>query len=101
MLETDPRHWSPGLSFDPDKGSVVREPPGEGVGYWVGAPSVTFCPKLKRFYMVYRLRRPRGVHPDRGAEIRIAYSRDGVTFEDIWSGTKDLLDSTSIERCAL
>jgi hypothetical protein len=51
--------------------------------------------------MVYRLRRPRGDHPDRGAETRIAYSRDGISFEDIWSGTKDQLETTSIERSAL
>ncbi|MFH1922521.1 MAG: hypothetical protein ABIP48_21885 [Planctomycetota bacterium] len=101
MSENDPRHWAQWSSFDPAKGTVVREPPGEGPGYWAGAPGVTFHNKLEQFYMVYRLRRPRGVEPDRGAEIRIAHSRDGVTFEDVWSGTKDQLDTTSIERCSL
>jgi hypothetical protein len=101
MPGDDPRNWSPWLAFDPAKGAVVREPPGEGPGYWVGAPGVTYCHSLRRFYMVYRLRRPRGVEPDRGAEIRIATSRDGITFDDVWTGTKDQLDSTSIERCAL
>jgi len=62
---------------------------------------VTFCKKLQHFYMVYRLRWPRGTHPDRGAEVRIAYSRDGITFDDIWSGRKEQLESPSIERCAL
>jgi len=101
VSENDPRHWAQWSSFDPTKGTVVREPPGEGPGYWAGAPGVTYCGKLNRFYMVYRLRRPRGVEPDRGAEIRIATSRDGIMFDDIWSGTKDLLGTTSIERCAL
>jgi hypothetical protein len=101
MPERDPRHWTPCCGFDPEKGTVVRQPPGQGPGYWVGAPGVTFDKKLQRFYMVYRLRRPRGVHPDRGAEIRIATSRDGMTFDDIWSGTKDQLGTSSIERCAL
>jgi len=101
MSENDPRHWGQWLSFNPAKGTVVREPPGEGPGYWAGAPGVTYHRKLERFYMVYRLRRPRGLEPDRGAEIRIAYSRDGVTFQDVWSGTKDQLGTSSIERCAL
>lgn len=53
------------------------------------------------FYLSYRLRRQKGDHPDRGAETRIACSSNGVEFEDIWSGHKATLDSTSIERCAL
>ena len=101
MPENDPRHWTPCCTFDPAAGTVVREPPGEGPGYWAGAPGVTYDKKFERFHMVYRLRRPRGVHPDRGAEIRIANSRDGIVFNDIWSGTKDQLGTSSIERCAL
>ena len=62
---------------------------------------MTYDAQTETFFLVYRLRRPRGVHPDRGAEIRIASSRDGIQFEDIWSGHKDSLGSTSIERCAL
>ena len=89
------------MTFDPAQGTVIRQPPGEGRGYWAGAPGVTFDAATGQFYLVYRLRRPRGVHPDRGAEIHIAASRDGMVFDDIWSATKDLLDTTSIERCAL
>jgi hypothetical protein len=51
--------------------------------------------------MTYRIRRPRGVQPDRGGEARIARSTDGETWEDIWSVTKDRFGSASIERCAL
>ena len=54
MSEHDPRHWAQWSSFDPEKGTMVREPPGEGPGYWVGAPGVTFHNKLERFYMPER-----------------------------------------------
>lgn len=101
MPADDARDWGPCLSFDPGEGIVVREPPAAGPGYWAGAPGVTFDAQVEQFRLVYRLRRPRGVQPDRGAEIRIATSRDGVVFEDIWSGTKDQLGTASIERCAL
>jgi hypothetical protein len=101
MPSNDPRRWARCCDFDPTGGTVVREPLGEGPGYWAGAPGITYCGKLSRFYMVYRLRHPRGVEPDRGAEIRIAISRDGIVFDDIWSGTKDQLGTSSIERCAL
>jgi len=53
------------------------------------------------FYCLYRVRRPRGVEPDRGAEVHLARSADGVAFEDIWTGTKDQLGTTSIERSAI
>lgn len=101
MPQRDPRHWAPFPRLDPAAGTVVRRPPGAGRGYWAGAPGVTYDAGLDTFYLVYRLRRPRGVEPDRGAEIRIAASRDGIAFDDVWSGLKKQLDTTSIERCAL
>ncbi len=101
MPENNPRHFAPVLQFDPEQGTVIREAPGKGPGYWAGAPGATYDRKLQQFYIVYRMRRPRGVDPDRGGEIRIATSRDGIGFEDIWQGTKDQLNTTSIERCAL
>lgn len=97
--QAKPRTWPDAPLFEPEQGLVVREPPGVGAGYWAGAPGV--CQDGDEFYLVYRLRRPRGVNPDRGAEVRIARSRDGLEFADIWQGTKDQLGSTSIERCAL
>jgi hypothetical protein len=96
-----PFHCASFAPFDPAQGFIVRQPPGEGAGYWVGAPGAMFDSVDGRFYLVYRLRRPRGVNPDRGGEVRIAASADGIFFEDIWSGTKDQLESPSIERCAL
>ncbi len=101
MAQDDPRDLAAFPAFDPGQGQVIRQPPGTGPGYWAGAPSVTFDREAGDFYLVYRLRRPRGVEPDRGAEVRIAKGRDGVSFEDIWTGSKDQLGSTSIERCAL
>jgi hypothetical protein len=101
MLSTDPRCWAPLFDLDPRQGTVIRTPPGEGRGYWVGAPGVTYDAHSGEFLLVYRLRRPRGVEPDRGAEIRVATSRDGIVFDDVFRATKDLLDTTSIERCAL
>ncbi len=87
--------------FDATRGDVIRDPLSNEDGYWVGAPGATFEPETEDFYLTYRIRRPRGVVPDRGAEIRIAKSKDGIHFDDIWSGTKDQLSTTSIERCAL
>ena len=100
-MPIDPRHWAQFRLFDPQEGKVIREPLGEGNGYWVGAPGAFVDPESAQFYLTYRIRRPRGVTPDRGAEVRIAESRDGVTFTDVWTGTKDLLNTTSIERSAL
>ena len=101
MIPSNPRQWASLPDFDPEQGTIIRQPPGKAPGYWVGAPGVTYDAAGGCFYLVYRVRRPPGVHPDRGAEVRIARSRDGVTFDDIWSGTKDQLRSPSIERCAL
>src|SRR2546423_5300301 len=48
--------------------------------------------------LAYRLRAPR---PVRGYELRLARSRDGRRFEDIWSLHKDALGSSSIERACV
>ncbi len=87
--------------FDPALGTVVESPPGEGRGYWAGAPGVTYDEHDGFFYLIHRVRRPRGVHPDRGAEIHLSRSRDGIDFETIWTGSKEQLHSASIERCAI
>jgi hypothetical protein len=80
---------------------VVREPPGSSPGYWAGAPGVYYAADERAFYLSYRLRRPRGVEPDRGGEARIARSTDLHRFDDIWSATKDRYGSASIERSAI
>jgi hypothetical protein len=82
-------------------GQVVREPVGFEQGYWAGAPGFYYAKDEKAFYVTYRLRRPRGVQPDRGGEARIARSTDLKNFSDIWSVTKDAYRSASIERSAI
>src|SRR5262245_20674639 len=82
-------------------GSVIREPVGREDGYWAGAPGVYYSPKEPAWYLTYRIRRPRGVAPDRGGEARIARSTDLSSWEDVWHVTKDQFESASIERCAL
>ncbi|MBU6402304.1 MAG: hypothetical protein KGS61_18450 [Verrucomicrobia bacterium] len=82
-------------------GKIIREPVAPGNGYWAGAPEVFHAPEEGALYLTYRIRRPRGVAPDRGGEARIARSIDFERFEDVWSVTKDRFASASIERCAL
>jgi predicted GH43/DUF377 family glycosyl hydrolase len=79
-------------------GTVVREPVGAGNGYWIGCPGLWHDTRDGAFYLTYRIRRPRGVAPDRGGEVRIARSTDLATFEDVWTMTKDQVQSASIER---
>jgi len=83
------------------RGQILREPVGFENGYWVGAPEVFYAADEKACYLTYRIRRPRGVAPDRGGEARIARSTDFQNFQDVWSVTKDQFRTASIERCAL
>jgi hypothetical protein len=85
--------------WDPEAGITVLEPPGRGRGWWVGCPSV--LDDGDRVLLAYRKRRPRGLPDDRGYECCIAASIDGVRFDDVWSVTKDVLQSTSMERLCL
>ena len=80
---------------------VVRPPEAAGAGHWAGAPGVFYARNENAFYLTYRIRRPRGVAPDRGGEARIARATDPRHFEDVWSVTKDRYDTASIERSAL
>jgi len=84
--------------FDPEQGETVLDPPGSGAGYWTGAPGVTFDRGRNRFYLYYRIRVPR---PGRGVECRIAESRDGLHFTDIWRARKEEFPTSSMERGAL
>jgi hypothetical protein len=85
--------------FDPSEGITVREPMDSGAGWWAGAPSATFDSADETFYIYYRLRKPREL--GRGTDCRIAASRDGISFEDIWAATRDDFDSPSVERSSL
>jgi hypothetical protein len=83
------------------RGEIIRGPVGSGPGYWAGAPGVLYSIRERVWYLTYRIRRPRGVEPDRGGEARIARSGDLKNWDDVWSVTKDKFDSVSIERCCL
>jgi hypothetical protein len=82
------------LAFDPSAGSIVREPPGAGYGYWAGGHKVTWDPEVG-FVLFYRLRTP--LERGRGGLCRVAVSRDGRAFEDVWEASKEDLAAGSIE----
>ena len=72
-------------------------PPGEGSGYWAGAPSAVRSDGC--FYLAYRLRRPVG--DGRGYAVVIARSNDGVELETIDVIEKDDVGAESLERPGL
>lgn len=81
------------LRFDPTRGTVIREPPGRGYGYWAGGHKVFW--DGARFVLFYRLRTP--LEHGRGGLARLAVSTDGFNFDDVWEVDKSQLASTSIE----
>lgn len=83
------------------QGTVIREPVGNDKGYWVGCPGAFYDEAERAWYLTYRIRRPRGVQPDRGGEVRIARSTDLKHWDDVLRITKDQYNSASIERSAL
>ena len=92
--------WLGGVPlFDPSQGSTVIASPGQGPGWWVGAPSALYDRESGLTYLYYRVRKPRAL--GRGGECRIAASRDGLNFETVWSAKKDAFGSPSIERGCL
>ena len=100
MVEHSGLRWfNTGPLFDPERGTVVREPEGRGSGWWVGAPSALFDPERKRFYLYYRQRRP--LAEGRGWRIAVAESADGIRFTEIWHATKEQFQSSSIERSCI
>jgi len=82
-------------------GTLIREPVGNEQGYWSGAPGWTWDETDQAAYVCYRIRRPRGVEPDRGGESRIAKTTDFKNFADVWSVQKSDYNSASIEKSAL
>lgn len=82
-------------------GKIIREPVAFEGGYWAGAPGVFYAADERAWYLTYRIRRPRGVAPDRGGEARIARSTDLQNWQDVWSVTKDKFNTASIERAAI
>jgi hypothetical protein len=81
----------------PDRSVVVVPPPGDGQGYWAGAPSAVESGGL--IYLAYRLRRPLG--QGRGYAVAVARSIDGERFETLLTIGKEELGTESLERPAL
>lgn len=82
-------------------GTVIREPVGKEPGYWVGCPGAFYDTTERAWYLTYRIRRPRGVQPDRGGEVRIARSTDLAKWDDVLTIHKDQYQSASIERSCI
>lgn len=99
-VESFGRRWFGAVPlFDPEAGTVVGEAPGSGPGYWAGACSALYDDDVRKFYLYYRLRKPREL--GRGYECRIAESTDGIRFTDIWSATREQFGSPSVERSCI
>ena len=86
--------------FDPLDGAVVVEPPGDGDGYWAGAPSAVYDMSTNQFYLSYRLRSPSGDRGwlGRGGETVIAAGSPCEGFEKVWSARKEDFEALSIEK---
>ncbi len=81
-----------------DAATVVAEAPGEGRGYWAGAPSAVLGVD-GTYWLAYRLRRPVGV--GRGYANVVARSSDGERFETVLVLDRRQFDCDSLERPAL
>jgi len=82
---------------DVDRASTVITAPGEGPGYWAGAPSVVLADGV--WWLAYRLRRPIGL--GRGIAVTLARSDDGLRFEPVGEVMATTFGAASLERPAL
>jgi len=89
----------PGASLlpHPDDSTVVIAPPGDGAGFWAGAPSAALGDD--GIYLAYRLRRPLGA--GRGYAIAVARSVDGVRFQTLATIRREEVGADSLERPGL
>ena len=79
----------------PTDAAIAIPAPGAGRGFWAGGPSAVAADG--GFYLACRLRRPIG--SGRGYAVAIAFSPDGVNFDDpLTVITKDQADTESLER---
>ncbi|HEV2451096.1 MAG TPA: hypothetical protein VGS62_04130 [Streptosporangiaceae bacterium] len=85
------------LTPRPGESVVAVPPPGDGPGFWSGAPSA--AEHDGDIYLAYRLRRPIG--QGRGYAVAVARSADGVSFETLLTITKEEVNAESLERPAL
>src|ERR1700704_6103018 len=96
MSQTDPAATTVPLPSSEHAVTVVA-PPGDGPGYWAGAPCAIRVGGV--FYLSYRLRRPIG--RGRGYAVVIARSTDGEDFTEIATIARDPFGAESLERPAL
>ncbi|MBO0838813.1 MAG: hypothetical protein J2P28_25305, partial [Actinobacteria bacterium] len=80
---------------EPENSVAAIEPPGREPGSWAGASSAVFTGDS--IVMAYRLR----TGSQRGCELAVARSTDGVRFETIQLITKEEMECESLERPAL
>jgi hypothetical protein len=85
------------VSPRPEESSVAIPPPGDGPGYWSGAPSAILGDD--GIYLAYRLRRPVGA--GRGYAVAVARSDGGTRFETLLTITREQLGTESLERPSL
>jgi hypothetical protein len=77
--------------------AVVIAPPGQGPGYWAGAPSAVLAED--GIYLAYRLRRPLG--DGRGYAVAVARSAGGVRFDTLLTIRREWMQAESLERPCL
>lgn len=82
---------------DVDRATTVVTAPGDGPGYWAGAPSAVLADGV--WWLAYRLRRPLGL--GRGINVTLARSEDGVRFEPVGEVLATSFGAASLERPAL
>lgn len=79
---------------------TVLEPDRDAPDWWAGAPSVVRAPD-GTFYMAVRMREAISPPGQRGFEVRILRSKDGVRFEKIHAITREAAGLKGFERPAL
>ncbi|MEN8113804.1 MAG: hypothetical protein ABFS21_05400, partial [Actinomycetota bacterium] len=83
------------LAFDASAARIIRTPPGEGYGNWVGG-KVAYDDETGLFTLFTRERRP--LEQGRAGRCAISVSSDGVDFDEVWSASKEDFNANSIEE---
>ncbi len=85
--------------FDLQRYEVVAQPRNASEGNWAGAPSAVYDDNSSEYWLVYRVRDV----VERGVEIHIARSKDGLHFKDERVFTREELggDVISVERSSI
>jgi hypothetical protein len=95
--DVNERESSMGLLPEPGRAVVAVRAPGDGPGYWAGAPSAVAGDG--EVFLAYRLRKPIGL--GRGYAVVVARSADGERFQTLLTVGKQGLAAESLERPAL